>query len=149
MYEFLVYHVRDVMTENPLTVKPEISLQEMEAIFQEHDFNGIPVVDKEGTLLGLVTKLDLLKAFVFEKEEIIPSYEQIVARRASDVMTKEPEVVDPQTPLTRVLQRMIETRNKSFPIIENGTLIGIIAREDVLKALHLAASGKTPTPATV
>jgi len=44
MYEFLDYRVSDVMNENPVTVGPRTTLAEVEAIFEEHDFNGLPVV---------------------------------------------------------------------------------------------------------
>jgi CBS domain-containing protein len=59
-------------------------------------------------------------------------------------MTRSPVEVDPEMRLTRVLQMMIETRYKSFPVVENGRLAGVIAREDVLRAVRRAGAGELP-----
>ena len=67
-----------------------------------------------------------------------------MGRSISQVMTKKVDTVHPKTPLTRVLQKMTETRNKSFPVVEEDRIVGIVAREDVLKALRLAAKGRRP-----
>jgi CBS domain-containing protein len=62
----------------------------------------------------------------------------------SQVMTKEPYVVSPEKPLTRVVHDMIETGHKSFPVVENDRLVGIVAREDIIRALRKAAQGQGP-----
>ena len=60
-------------------------------------------------------------------------------------MVKKPYVFDPETPLTRALQKMIETGHKNFPVVENDRVLRIIAREDVLRALRRSALGQFPT----
>lgn len=55
------------------------------------------------------------------------------------VMNPYPATVSPETPLTRVLEQMVESRHRSFPVVEGGTLVGVISREDVARALHRAA----------
>lgn len=144
MYEFTFYQVRDVMTLNPLTVGKNTPLGEIEEIFERHDFNGIPVVDGKENLLGMVTKLDLLKAFDFTERLKIPAYDVIRNYQCDRIMSEDVQAVRPESPLTRVLHRMIETGHKSFPVTENGKLKGIIAREDVIKALGRAARGISP-----
>jgi len=144
MYEFIYYQVRDVMTKNPITVRKLVSLAYVEAIFEEHDFNGLPVVDDSHRLLGMITKLDLLKAFSFTERSKIPHYNEIMGQKVLNVMKGEPLVVYPDSPLTRVLHLMTKTGHKSFPVIENDYVIGIVAREDILRALRLAAQGNLP-----
>ena len=144
MYEFTYYKVKDVMTTEILTITEDLPLAEVEEIFERHDFNGLPVVDTEGQLQGMLTKFDLLKAFVFTDKTVFPHYDEIMAQEAEQVFTRTLDVFEPDTPLTRVLQRMLETRFKSFPVTEGGRLVGIIAREDILKALRLAAEGRLP-----
>ena len=144
MYEFTFYQVRDVMTADPITIHGDVSLSTAEAIFEAHDFNGLPVVEGDGRLLGMVTKLDLLKAFVFTAKSVIPPYQTLMNQSVDQVMTRPSEAVHADTPLTRLLHKMVETRHKSFPVVEGDRIIGIIAREDVLKALHRAALGKLP-----
>jgi predicted transcriptional regulator len=63
---------------------------------------------------------------------------------AEAVMTQKPLTVTPDKSLTRVLQLMAETRYKSLPVTIGALLIGIVAREDVLRALQRAAAGKRP-----
>ena len=148
MYDFIHYQVRDVMTTNPVAIGADHSLTEIEKIFAVHDFNGLPVVDANGALIGLVTKLDLLKAFIFSTVNKVPPYEAIMERPASRVMRTDPQTVQPDTPLTRVLTLMTETRFKSLPVLENGLLVGMVSREDILKALRLAAQGIKPSRIT-
>jgi CBS domain-containing protein len=144
MYEFTHYQVRDVMTSNPVTVGEDTSLGEIEDIFDQQDFNGLPVVDELGHLLGMVTKLDLLKAFDFNEKLKIPAYESIRQYPCERIMSVNVTSVRLESPLTRVLHYMIETRHKSFPVTQDGKLKGIIAREDILTALGRAARGKLP-----
>jgi CBS domain-containing protein len=144
MYEFLKYKVRDVMTPSPITTTPDTPLSELEQLFETHDFNGIPVVDKRGGLIGMVTKFDLLKAFIFTTESLVPHYDDIMKRSAASVMTTDPETVSPELPLSRLVQQLVDMRTKSFPVVENDQLVGMISREDVLGALRRATGQQAP-----
>ena len=146
MYEFLDYVVSDVMSK-PTAIGPDATLAEVERILEQAGFNGLPVVDA-GVLVGFVTSLDLLDAFRFTPDAMLPPYDEIMRRPVSSVMTPEPAVVQPNTRLTRVLEKMITTRNKSFPVVDphGDRLVGIVAREDVMQALRRAASGSPAAP---
>lgn len=144
VYDFIYYLVRDVMISNPITVVTGTTIETTQEVFAQHDFNGLPVVDNQGHLVGMVTKLDVLKAFVFTRESKVPQYSAIMNRSVDEIMKKDIVTVDMETPLTRVLQRMIDTRFKSIPVVEEGKLVGIVAREDVLRALQRAAKGLQP-----
>lgn len=141
MYDFLSYCVRDYMTTAPHTVGRDTPLRTLQALFDGHDFNGVPVVDEDGTLLGMATKLDLLKAFTFSPDSMVPRYDAIMEHPIHEVMTREPITVSPDLPLTRVLQRMVDLRTKGFPVVdEDQRVVGVIAREDLLRALRDATS---------
>lgn len=144
MYEFLDYRVLDAMTPDPVRTGPDASIAETEAVFDRHDFNALPVVDAKGALLGVVTKLDLLRAFRFTDDHMFPPYEELMAQPVSSVMTKDAVTVTPRTPLTRVLETLVRTRSKSLPVVEDGLVVGMIAREDVLAALRRAVAGERP-----
>lgn len=144
MYEFIHYQVRDVMTSKLITVDQHATLAEAETLLEKHNFNGLPVVDKVGQLIGMITKLDLIKAFDFTKEDKIPHYETIMRQEIKTVMTKKLHVFYPQTPLTKVLHHMITTGYKSLPVVVDDYLVGIIAREDIVRALRQAAQGNLP-----
>jgi len=148
MHEFTHYQVRDIMTLNPVAVPPHARLRELEAIFEAHDFNALPVIDAERRLVGMVTKLDLLRAFAFGPESMIPLYKDIMERKAEKALNPFPETVAPETPVTRVLHLMVESRKKSFPVVDDGVLEGIVAREDVLRTLREASEGRLPNRLT-
>ena len=139
MYRFLEWRVADYMTAAVVTVLPDTPVYELERRFVVHDFNGFPVVDA-GILLGVVTKFDVLKAFIFTPETVLPPYEELSRRTAAEIMTRKVIAFSPEAPLTRVLQTLVDARVKSFPVLEAGRLVGIIAREDVVRALRDASA---------
>ena len=145
MYEFLDYVVSDVMSK-PTVIGPDATLVEVEQTLERTGFNGLPVVS-DGALVGFVTSLDLLEAFRFTPDAIIPPYDEIMRRPVSSVMVPEPVVVQPRTRLTRVLEKMIATRSKSFPVVDpnHARLVGVVAREDVMRALRRAYAGERPS----
>jgi CBS domain-containing protein len=114
----------------------------VEDIFEKHDFNGLPVLDEDGLTIGVITKLDVLRAFSNSEEHMFPPYTEIMKRPVSSAMTREVRSVCPRTPLTRVLEKMVEFGCKSFPVLDGDHLVGVVAREDVLRGLRRAASGE-------
>src|SRR3989304_2117891 len=110
MYEFIYYRVKDAMPPSPISIRPHTVLADVEALFEDHDFNSLPVVDDDHHLVGLLTKLDFLKAFIFTPQSVVPRYEEIMHHPAESVMTREPVTFDPDVPLTRVLEELVTTR---------------------------------------
>jgi CBS domain-containing protein len=145
MYEFLDYQVQDVMSR-PVCVRGETTLAEAEALLEKHGWNGVPVVDEAERPVGFVTSLDLLKAFAFSEDTILPPFERVLARPVTEVMSRDLITVCPRTPLTRVLQKLVDSRSKSFPVVDDDRLVGMIAREDVMGALRRAGEGKRSGP---
>ncbi len=141
MYEFLEYQVEDFMTFPPIAIRPNATLLEAQQVFETHEFNCLPVTEND-RLVGILTKLDFLKAFAFSPGFLIPPYRQIMRQKVSTFMNPEPTTVSTDAPLTRVLQKMVETRYKSFPVVRGKELVGIIAREDIARALRCAAAGE-------
>lgn len=144
MYEFLAYKVRHVMTEKPVTVELTTPLSVVGELFDHHDFNAMPVLDGEGNVAGWVSKLDFLEAFAFSTQSIIPAYQKVIEKPVETIMTRALIAVEPELPLTTVLGKMVASRHKSFPVLEEGRLVGVVAREDVLRAIRRAAAGERP-----
>jgi CBS domain-containing protein len=136
---FLTARVTDYMTREVVSVRPDVPLGELEALFARLDFNGVPVVDG-GVLAGMVTKFDVLRAFLVTPPRVGPRFAEIQRLSAGQVMTREVITFPPDALLRRVLQTMIDFRIKSFPVLEAGRLVGMVAREDVARALRDAAS---------
>jgi CBS domain-containing protein len=139
MYRFLECSARQYMTSPAKTITRQLTMAELAALFQEHDFNSFPVVE-DGKLLGIVTKFDFLAVFAFTRSQMVPHYAELMHRRVADVMTEAVVHVDPTAPLTRVLQLMVSLRARSFPVVDaDSRLLGMISREDVMRALREAA----------
>ena len=92
-------------------------------------------------LLGFVTKFDFLRAFAFTTGQMLPRYNELMQRTVADVMTEAVVHVEPSAPLTRVLQLIVNLRARSLPVISDGQLIGMISREDIMRALKEATQG--------
>ena len=141
VYRFLQQIVAEYMTRAVTTVSRQLTVRDLNQMFERDDFNTYPVVE-DGQVVGLVTKFDLLKCFAFTPSQMVPRYDDLMNRTVTDIMTSAYIYVGADTKLTRVLQLMVEHRIRSIPAIDNDNrLVGIIAREDVIKALAASARG--------
>jgi CBS-domain-containing membrane protein len=139
LYQFLEDIAGTYMTRSVTTVTRDTTIRELGEMFDRDDFNTYPV-EEHGQIAGIVTKFDMLKCFAFTPNQMLPRYADLMNRTVSDVMTPEFIYVRPDTKLTRVLQLMVEYRVRSIPVTDDSNhLAGIIAREDILKALAAAA----------
>ena len=126
------------MTRTVTTVTRRTTMRELQALFERHDFNSFPVVE-EGKMLGIVTKFDFLRAFAFTTGQMVPHYDELMQRTVGEMMTDAVVHVEPTAPLTRVLQLMVSLKSRSLPVIgADRQLLGIISREDVIRALKEA-----------
>lgn len=135
--------VRDLMTTEILTVGPEASLKEAARRMLEGEISGLPVINDDGDLVGIITEADfmateadrrvtrragLLRLFVRDAE--IPSHERLVG----DVMTADVKVIGPESDHAEAARLMEKEGIKRIPVVADGRLIGLIARADMLKA---------------
>ena len=135
MHRFLEASAGDYMTRTVKTVGRDTTMRELQRIFDAVDFNAFPVRQDED-IVGLVTKFDYLKCFVFTTGRMVPSYDDLLSRHVAEFMTPEFIYVDAATKLTRVLQLMVDHRIKSIPVLDvRQRLAGIIAREDMMRAV--------------
>jgi CBS domain-containing protein len=138
VYRFLEGTAAQYMTRAVTTVTRRTTMRELEALFEKHDFNSFPVVEKE-KMLGIVTKFDFLRAFAFTTGQMVPHYDELMRRPVAEMMTEAVVHVEPAAPLTRVLQLMVSLKSRSLPVIgPDHQLVGMISREDVMRALKEA-----------
>ena len=129
------------MTRAVITVTRQTTMRELGALIEKYDFNSFPVVEA-GKTLGIVTKFDFLRAFAFTTGQMTPQYDELMRRPVGEMMTEAVVHVEPAAPLTRVLQLMVSLKSRSFPVIgPDRQLVGIISREDVIRALKEATRG--------
>ena len=135
LQEFLVTPAKSAMKRNVVTVTARTTLRELEHLFETHDFNGFPVVEGHH-LAGIVTKFDFLKNFIITPDNVFPHYGDLMKRTVEQIMTGQTFTVHPTTPLPRVLQMIVETRHKLFPVVdEKNRLLGVISRGDLIWAM--------------
>jgi len=140
----------DVMTGKVLTVAPSDSIREAARLMLENHISGLPVVDGEGKVAGMLTEGDLLKrseigtepavsawrALWLGPQRLAEHYVRAHGRTVEDVMTHEVVSVSEQTPLAEVVALMDSRAIKRVPVLRNGQLVGIISRADLLRALQ-------------
>ena len=135
MKNFVNLFVKDAMLKDVVTVSPEMKVREVEALFEKYDYYSFPVVEG-GKVMGIVTKLDFLRHFIFTPSSIVPQYDRLLDDNIRRIMNPKVFTVSMDTPLTRVLELMVETRIRSFPVVDaENRLLGVISREDIMKML--------------
>jgi CBS domain-containing protein len=146
MYRFLECTAAQYMTRSVITVTRQLTMRELEQLFEQHDFNSFPVVE-DGNMVGIVTKFDFLRAFAFTTGQMLPRYDELMRRPVAETMTEAVVHVEPAAPLTRVLELMVSLKARSFPVVgAQGQLLGIISREDVMHALKEATEEAAQAP---
>ena len=135
MYEFLQETVANNMTTAVRSITPERTVGDLYRLFAADDFDAYPVV-QDGMLVGIVSKLDALKVFAFTEDQILPRHADGMGTQVNKIMSSDVVAVDPETKLQRVLQMLTKHKVKSLPVIDQRrNLVGIIAREDVMRAM--------------
>jgi acetoin utilization protein AcuB len=126
--------IKDVMTKNPITVDSETLVIDAQKIMREKNIRRLPVVDK-GKLLGIITKHDLLEAAPSPATSLsIHELNYLLSKmKVKEIMKKNPVTITPDTPFEEALKIGQENRIGSFPVVENGKLVGIATESDIIR----------------
>jgi CBS domain-containing protein len=144
MYEFLQERVETNMTRDVRSVAPETTVGDLYRLFATDDFDAYPVV-RGDVLVGIVSKLDALNVFALSQDHILPRYNEGMATTVDEIMTSDVITVDGETSLQRVLELLVKHRVKSLPVVDHRrNLVGMIAREDVMRAMERTALRQYP-----
>lgn len=145
--------VRDVMTTKVITVRPDTPAMEIARLLVENRISGVPVVDDENRVLGIVSEGDLIRRLedsddgrrrswwlelLASPERRAEDYVKAHGRLARDIMTEEVVVIDEQATLGEAARLLEEKHVKRLPVVRDGRLVGIVSRADLLRALALA-----------
>jgi CBS domain-containing protein len=120
---------RDYMTKNPFVLKPDTDVFEAIRQFIERKITGVPVVDESGQLVGLFSELDCMKAVA------TASYFEEMPGKIGDLMTTEFQRVPPTISIVELAELFSQATLRQFPVVDEGKLVGVISRVDVLRAL--------------
>jgi len=145
--------VKDIMSTNIVSVKPDTEIIEAAKVLLENRFNGLPVVDDNGKVVGIICQSDLIAQqkslpiptlFTFldgfipltSLKKMESEIQKIAAITVADAMTKKPVTVKPDTRIETVAALMADKKLYTLPVLDdNGTLVGIVGKEDLLKTV--------------
>jgi CBS domain-containing protein len=116
-----------IMTEELVTIRPEASIREAIEMLIGKEISGLPVIDNQGHLVGVITEFAML-AMVYDHE--------VRNQTVGQHMTREVITVNVDDPISRIADLCIVHRVRRLPVMRDGKLVGLIARRDVLKALY-------------
>jgi len=123
---------RDVMTSPVITLRPNAPVHAAAALLCSHGFTSAPVVDPAGALVGIASEADLMRGRIVRDGSVVPPEPDSTVR---EVMTTAPAAMRPEDDLADVVARMLDARTRSVPIVEDGKLMGIVTRRDVLRVV--------------
>ena len=127
--------VRDLMTDRVFTLGPGDNLVALEDLMDAHRVRHVPIVDREGDLVGLVTQRDLARGVLGRLDDVPMSVERDVlrGRKIREIMTTEPETVEPETSLKEAAQILLEDKIGCLPVVEGMHLVGILTEADFVR----------------
>jgi CBS domain-containing protein len=152
-------NVKHIMTWPVFSIGPDATVLQAVQLMLRHKISGLPVVDADGNLLGIVTEGDFLRRaetaterrrpnwlnFLVGPGRLADEYVHTHTRKIADVMTPEPYTITEDTPLEEVVQMMEKHRIKRVPVVRKKRLVGIVSRANLLHALASVASS-APAP---
>lgn len=161
-------NAREVMTRKVITVTSGTLVRDVARLLLERRISAVPVVDGE-RLVGMISEADLLHRYeigtdcasgndpwwirLFSAERSPQEYVKSHARHARDVMTVDVASVTPDTPLAEIATLLEKRRIKRLPVVEEGHVVGIVSRADLVRALaaagNAAATAGQPADAAI
>ncbi len=141
-----------IMTRTAITAGPDDTVKTLAALFTKHGISAVPVCEKDGTLLGVVSEGDLMRPFgqanklrrdwwlglLAEGTDLAPEfldYMRLDKRKARDLMTSPAITATEGTTVAEIADLLQSHHVKRVPIVRDGKVVGIVSRADLIRAL--------------
>lgn len=139
----------DVMTRNVVSVKPDATVLQAARLMLQHHISGLPVVDGDGRLVGILSEGDFLRRretaterrrsrwleFLMGPGKIASEYTQSHGNKVAEVMTQKVETVTEDASLEAIVELMERRRIKRVPVMRGNTIVGIVTRSNLMHAM--------------
>ena len=147
--------VKDVMTPDVIVVGPDAPIHKAARLMVDHGVSALPVVDETGAVVGIVSEADLIvrqrgrerrpwwKLFFEDAEALAREYQKKMGTRVGNVMTRDVVSAPPELSIASAALMFEKHRVRRLPVIVDGTLVGIVSRGDLIKALATAPAAGT------
>ncbi len=153
--------VKDVMTRNVISVQATDLVLKAARVMLQNRISGVPVVDKQGALVGILTEGDFLRRselgtqrrrpkwleFIIGPGRLADEYVHTSGRKVEEIMTPDPYTVSEDDALQEVVELMERRHIKRLPVMRGGQMIGIVSRANLMHALASLAREAQPTAA--
>jgi CBS domain-containing protein len=141
----------DVMTTGAATIRPDAPLTDALRLMLEHHISGLPVLDRQDKLVGIITEGDFLRGDQRQKPRVLeilasgtmPAGELNI-RRVEELMTRNPITIAVDTSLEDIVRLMDRHKVKRLPVVTAGKIVGIVSRSNLLAALLRKAQASAP-----
>jgi predicted transcriptional regulator len=136
--------VKELMTKHVYTVTPDTSLKEVGKMLKEKKISGVPVINDDGVLVGIVTLTDMLRILSriyewkqMEKEESqrdlsVMFEDEKSNAKVKDIMTKDIVTLSEDDTIDDIMKLMFENKIHTIPVTKDNKLIGIIGKRDLI-----------------
>jgi CBS domain-containing protein len=114
---------RDIMTHKVYTIRPGATVQEVAQLLDRHRISGVPVVNADNHIIGVVTEADIISKV--SREGLL----------VSDIMSTEPIVIDEEMPVGDIAALLTERKIKRVPVVCGNKITGIVSRGDIVQAV--------------
>lgn len=142
----------EIMTTKVHTVHRDTEIKELAKIFVEHKVNALPVVDDGGLLVGMVTQTDLVEQdkplhiptvislfdwviYLESPKKFSEEVRKVTARKVGEICTTDVVTCAPETPVSQVASLMVDNKVHLVPVVKEGTMVGVVARLDVIRSM--------------
>jgi len=127
--------VDQIMTPQPVTVKPDTPFIEIKQLFEEHEFHHLPVVDHGNQLVGIISRKDLQKTYQLLSKEVTGATltkMEMNFWRAKNIMTEYPLALAPDDTVGLAADIFLANKFHALPIVDDNELLGIVTSHDLL-----------------
>ena len=153
----------DIMTRKVISVEPDASILHAVHLMLQNRISGLPVIDATGKLVGILSEGDLLRrqetgtqkqrarwvAFLMSPGRLAEEYVHAAGRKVREIMTPDPRTIVEGTPVEDIVRLMERHRIKRLPVRRDDTVVGIVTRANLVRALaSLAVEAKPSAPPT-
>ena len=143
---------KDIMTSDVITTTRDQPIKELSELFVTHKINGVPVVDDNGGVIGVVTQGDLIEQqknlhiptvialfdavlFIESAKKFEDEAKKLTGKTVNDIYHRNPITVTPNTEVNEVATLMAEKDVHTVPVVDGGKRVGIIGKIDVIKGI--------------
>lgn len=152
--------VGDIMTKEVISVQPNTRVDEIARLMSQHHISGMPVVDADNYVVGVVTELDMivrnthfkLPSFIFIFDNMIPlempghyreRLEKVLGTTAHEIMSEPAVTISPNATIEELAELMVGRRMNPIPVVEDDRLVGIVSRSDIVRLMAEDFNGGT------